>query len=353
MSQAFYNEHDAYPAQWMRNLIDAGQIAPGTVDERSVTDLDPAELAGFSQCHFFAGIGVWSYALRLAGWDDARSVWTGSCPCQPFSVAGQRRGTDDDRHLWPAWFRLIRECRPATVFGEQVGGAAGGAWLDAVCADLEAVGYAVGAAVLPAAGVGAPHMRHRIFFVAHDDRAGRDRLATPRVHERREASSSGEPAAGRVDGPSGHDADRCGAAGELADATHTDGRPGERGAQAGVGTDGERWRGSGGGRDAGEPRLEGHAGQEHDRHEPGRHGTRAAGSTPAASAHGGAWSDARWVWCRDNRWRPHGAESFPLSVAHGTAARVGRLRAYGNAIVPQVAAEFIAAYLDVKEDART
>ena len=59
--------------------------------------------------------------LEWAGWEGP--VWTGSCPCQPFSSAGLRAGSDDPRHLWPAWFRLIRECRPDTVFGEQVPGA--------------------------------------------------------------------------------------------------------------------------------------------------------------------------------------------------------------------------------------
>jgi DNA (cytosine-5)-methyltransferase 1 len=115
---AYYNEHDPYAAQWLRNLIDAGHIAPGIVDERSIVDVRPADLAGYTQCHFFAGIGGWSLALRLARWPDDRPVWTASCPCQPFSQAGAQRGSDDERHLWPAFFRLIGECRPAIVFGE-------------------------------------------------------------------------------------------------------------------------------------------------------------------------------------------------------------------------------------------
>jgi DNA (cytosine-5)-methyltransferase 1 len=129
--RAYYNEIDPYAAQWLRNLIDAGHIAPGDVDERSIVDVQPDDLRGYTQCHFFAGIGGWSLALRLAGWpDDDRPVWTGSCPCQPFSAAGAQRGSDDERHLWPAFFRLIGERRPAVVFGEQVAGAAGLAWLD-------------------------------------------------------------------------------------------------------------------------------------------------------------------------------------------------------------------------------
>ena len=117
---AYYNEHEPYAAQWLRNLIAAGHIVPGNVDARDIQDVTPDDLAGYTQCHFFAGVGGWSYALRLAGWPDDRPVWTGSCPCQPFSAAGNRAGTDDPRHLWPAWFRLIRECRPVTAIGEQV-----------------------------------------------------------------------------------------------------------------------------------------------------------------------------------------------------------------------------------------
>jgi DNA (cytosine-5)-methyltransferase 1 len=164
---AFYNENDPFPAARLKARIAAGLIAPGVVDERSVNDVKPADLTDHTQAHFFAGGGAWSYALRLAGVADDARVWTGSCPCQPFSMAGKRRGTADDRHLWPAWFRLIRECRPPLVFGEQVGDKDGRAWFDLVHADLEGCGYAVGAAVVPAAGVGAPHGRHRLYFGAY------------------------------------------------------------------------------------------------------------------------------------------------------------------------------------------
>lgn len=163
---AYYNEIEPFAAQWLRNLIAEDLIAKGDVDERSIVEVKPAELRGYTQCHFFAGIGGWSLALRLADWPDERPVWTGSCPCQPFSSAGKRRGFADDRHLWPVWRKLIAECRPATVFGEQVAAAIGGGWLDAVFADLEAEGYACGAAVLPACGGGAPHIRQRCWFVA-------------------------------------------------------------------------------------------------------------------------------------------------------------------------------------------
>jgi DNA (cytosine-5)-methyltransferase 1 len=167
---AYYNEIDPFAAQWLRNLIAAGHIAAGDVDERSIVDVAPSELAGYTQCHFFAGIGVWSHALRLAGWSDDRSVWTGSCPCQPFSAAGKGAGFDDERHLWPAFHHLIEQCRPATVLGEQVASPDGLAWIDLVQTDLENSGYASAAVDLCAAGVGAPHIRQRLYWTAYAER---------------------------------------------------------------------------------------------------------------------------------------------------------------------------------------
>lgn len=172
---AYYNEIDPYAAQWLRNLIAAGHIAPGDVDERSIIEVKPDDLRGYTQCHFFAGIGGWSYALRLAGWPDDRPVWTGSCPCQPFSAAGKQRGSDDERHLWPAFFDLIRERRPGTVFGEQVAGAAGYAWWDHVAADLEGAGYAAAATNLGAHSAGASHERQRLFWMADPEHTGLQR----------------------------------------------------------------------------------------------------------------------------------------------------------------------------------
>lgn len=166
---AFYNEIDPYAAQWLRNLILAGYIAPGVVDERPVQEIEAWELAGFTQCHFFAGIGIWSLALRSAGWSDDRPIWTGSCPCQPFSNAGQRKGISDDRHLWPYWFDLIAQCRPSTVVGEQVASKDGLGWFDIVSADMESANYAIGASDLCAAGFGQAHLRQRIYFVGLAD----------------------------------------------------------------------------------------------------------------------------------------------------------------------------------------
>jgi DNA (cytosine-5)-methyltransferase 1 len=161
---AYYNEIDGYAARWLRSLIGAGHIASGDVDERSIVDVQPEDLNGYVQCHFFAGLGGWPLAARLAGWDDASPLWTGSCPCQPFSNAGKRGGFSDPRHLWPEWQRLIAERKPPVVFGEQVASASD--WIVAVRGDLEALGYAVGAIPVQAGAIGARHKRPRWWFVA-------------------------------------------------------------------------------------------------------------------------------------------------------------------------------------------
>lgn len=211
MMFSYYNEFDPFAAQWLRELIKCGFIADGVVDERSITEVDPDDLKEFNQCHFFAGIGGWSYALRLAGVPDDTRLWTGSCPCQAFSVAGKQKGFDDERHLWPVFSKLIDECKPPVVFGEQVETAIKYGWLDLVQDDLESYGYACASAVLPAACVGAPHIRHRLYWggawptpvnTEHkDNRTWQDKdqnhllahvikgMATPRVFDSKEKPS--------------------------------------------------------------------------------------------------------------------------------------------------------------------
>lgn len=178
---AYYNENDAYAAQWLRNLIKAGHIAPGEVDERDIRLVQPEDLRGFGQCHFFAGIGGWSRALRLAGWQDERPCWTASVPCQPYSVAaslvgGGAKGQGDERDLWPCFYGLVRELNPSDLFGEQVASAIQWGWWDRTAMDLEAVGYAAAAVVLRADAVGADHERKRLYWCANAGGQGREGL---------------------------------------------------------------------------------------------------------------------------------------------------------------------------------
>lgn len=183
---AYYNEIDPHAAAWLRELIKDNLIAPGYVDERSISDVTPSDLDGFTQCHFFAGIGGWSLALRLAGWPDDRPIWTGSCPCQPFSTSGKKQGVNDERHLWPDFYKLINDRKPAIVVGEQVAswevvGRTGGkpkesdgpAWIDIVCHDLEESNYATGFTVFPAAGIGSPSKRDRCYWLALEYGSGK------------------------------------------------------------------------------------------------------------------------------------------------------------------------------------
>jgi len=103
-------------------------------------------------------------------WRGRADILTGGFPCQPYSSAGKRLGKDDERHLWPEMCRIISEITPAYVVGENVRGLLnwnGGVVFEEVCADLEAMGYEVWTGLIPAAGVGAPHRRDRVWWVAH------------------------------------------------------------------------------------------------------------------------------------------------------------------------------------------
>lgn len=327
----YYNESDPFAARWLRRLIRRGHIAHGIVDSRPIETVRPSELHGFTQIHLFAGIGGWPYALRLAGWSDSKPVWTGSCPCQPFSSAGKRRGSEDERHLWPVVARLIREHRPRVFFGEQVSSKDGLAWFDAVQTDLEGEGYAVGAIDTCAASVGAPHRRQRLFFVGHadGDRAGehpRKLLGDEAQHEERGANGGdGAERAGAVGGVGDSNSAREGARSRTSRGKIAESHRG--GATCGVDGSNEDGRS-----ELSAPRV-------HTQGELGDDAPRRSTS--------GFWADCDWVSCNDPggpRWRPTEPGTFPL--AHGVPERVGRLRGYGNAIVPQVAAAFVGAYLD-------
>jgi site-specific DNA-cytosine methylase len=507
---AYYNEHDPYAAAWIRELMKAGHIMQGEVDERSIEDVLPSDIAGFIRCHWFAGIAGWDYALRLANFPIDREVWTGSCPCQPFSTAGKGNGTEDDRHLWPIWYRLIQACNPHVVFGEQVAsslvlgkatneslqslqkkfagnglfeayrraleinlqGMSGGTckrkirdigqsssdgeispisrnqmdnkqglvfnnssetageiergtlrprsvqagnsghnksgclpsngdsirhgskarleqpffgqnkseqrvcqnehssgavfaecddarlgdrsskrdyesiksegqvddkrktanannteydektergWIDIVFDDLESSGYACAAVDFSAAGVGAPHIRQRLYWVGGLENAQLSksaRLGLVRGKGISEQKAGGLAGAGVADGlditgqNSGVLSEQDGGMAEP----HSDGC-GARSVAAQAARYGDTV-----GATCGE-----------DRHEP-------PGPT------NGLWRDADWLFCRDGKWRPVEPGTFPL--AHGLPARVGRLRGYGNAIVPQAAQAFIEAWME-------
>lgn len=248
---AYYNENDKKAAAWLRELIKRGLIMNGVVDERSICEVQPADLTGYTRVHLFAGIGGWDLALQLAGWPEDEPVWTGSCPCQPFSAAGKRQGTADKRHLWPEMHRLIAARKPAVVFGEQVASKAGREWLAGVFAQVEALGYRRAGADLCAAGVGSPHIRQRLWWMANTKDTYRGRPAGQSNKRRRTSETRGS----------------------------------------------------------------------------------------------GCWDRFSVVSCGDGKVRRFEPESFPL--AHGVPARMVRLRGYGNAIVPQVAAEFIQAYGEI------
>ncbi|HGF8722238.1 DNA cytosine methyltransferase [Klebsiella pneumoniae] len=382
---AYYNEIDPFAAQWLRNLIAAGHIAPGEVDERSIEDVTPDDLRGFTQCHFFAGIGVWSHSLRLAGWPDDRPVWTGSCPCQPFSAAGKGDGFADERHLWPHFFHLISERRPQHVFGEQVAAGNANVWFDIVQADLEGMGYAFGLVPFTSAGIGAPHIRERAYWVANAYSVISDRRGDVRAPGRDEYSNGGDDV-------------------RLADSNHDRQQPGQgagcRCQCAEQGIDIGRGGQNGGLGNTNVTRLEGFgwndgaAGREratgpaaapgvHDRlantdneqhsiaisgcgHEHASTGREQDSTAPAglrgdyrALEVNGFWRDADWLFCRDGKWRPVEPGTFPLvdgaaarmgRVEPGVARvassnRVGRLKGYGNAINAKAAAAFIRAYM--------
>jgi DNA (cytosine-5)-methyltransferase 1 len=299
---AYYNEIDPFAAQWLRNLIAAGHIAPGDVDTRSIEDVHPDDLKPYTQCHFFAGIGGWSYALRLAGWPDDKPVWTGSCPCQPFSAAGQGGGFSDERHLWPHFHHLISQCRPSVVFGEQVASKDGLGWLDLVQDDLEGTGYASAAVDLCAAGIGAPHIRQRLYWVARPPHPGlQERDCIEGL-----SGVQGKPSEGQVP--------VRGSVHAVVGLVHPDGAGPQSGSSAAS---------------------------------PPGYGDSAvtASCAPVPGPPNGHWRSADWLFCLDGKWRAVEPGTFPL--AHGVPNRVGRLRGYGNAIVPQVAAEVISAYMEI------
>ena len=434
---AYYNEIDKKAAAWLRELIRAGLIAPGEVDDRDIRDVTAHDLRGFTQHHFFAGIGVWSYALRRAGWGDDRPVWTGSCPCQPFSAAGKGAGFADERHLWPSWFRLIQDFKPQTVLGEQVASRAaiGGQPTDdllalwrrqellRLCENWLEENSPLGLQGMPERGragvasvqtiIGAiesePLDRWRKSESSKsrasvrsnggvaDDETGSRCVRDERASVQHGCASQLEHAVARSDQSIGglHDEEHAGrvvlgecgvrelgrgdvfesCADDIGRTTAAVRRAIDRACRALEEADGESWL------NTVQSQMEnaGYAfgaldlcaagfGAPHIRQRTffvadtdaarsqgrsrGRDGAneRAARTSSLGSESGstgptnGIWRDADWLLCRDGKWRPVSPGTFPL--VDGSAARVGRLRGYGNAIVAPVAQAFIEAVME-------
>lgn len=412
----YYNEFDNHAAAWLKQLIAEGLIPPGEVDQRSITDVSPNDLSGFTQCHFFAGIGGWALALEIAGWPDDRPVWTGSCPCQPFSVAGKQMGRSDPRHLWPAFRRLINRCRPPVVIGEQVASTDGRKWLSGVFANLETMGYAPAGSDLCAAGVASPHMRQRLYWAGfsladrnrssgpqheHEPGNGSQRAAGP--HDSAvsrgigSVADSGYKSAGRAPRSSeeesrralrespgcghsgfglaygirprleGHDRDgddrnesrridpgpvRSAAAsgGSVLALGHAPSDEQQRDRESG---EGDGWAGAPRGPGSRRPAME------HTDRDGCDSGVITSPTTgygdPADAAN--FWADSRLILCRDGKHRriPVEPALFPLAdglsykLARRRSARAPLLRGAGNAIVPQVAAAFIRAFMEISD----
>lgn len=348
---AYYNDNDRHAAAWLRELIKAGLITDGDVDERSIADVKGTDLRGYDRVHFFAGIGGWDYALQLAGWPTDRHVWTGSCPCQPFSSAGQRRGYDDERDLWPEFFRLIQECKPDVVLGEQVSSAEvvgtqlevafliavqtgdyaranklakqlaqkrgfhyWPRWVSRIQADLETIDYSFRFAVLGAHSVSAPHIRQRLYWVA-DGQGVHGGLSVYGREPRKEAVESfGSSENNRL----------AESACRQEHAPTTGGLHSEFGEDSGMGDARliqEGWSATTGEKEGayGEP------------------------SRPS----GNYWSNSILTLCGDGKARR--IESGLAALVDGLPGRVGLLRGYGNAIVPQVAAKFIRAFYEANK----
>lgn len=254
--------------------------------------------------------------VRALPYDDMPQVdlIAGGYPCQPFSAAGKRRGAQDDRHLWPYCIEAVRRLRPAWALFENVAGHVS-LGLDDVCADLEGEGYTIRPLLIPACAVGAPHRRARVFIVAHALGRGRDGIALQQ--------GSGETGRRRPPQPS--------PSGALA---HTSGLG--RGQRKPESSQPQRLA------DAHSPGATSPVGHPSGTRlplpkQPGEPSPTEcrSGSWSATGERGRApWADCVWVQCRDGKLRA--APSGVRMLAHGIPGRVGQIKGYGNAVVPQV-----------------
>lgn len=362
MSKIYYNEIEPFACFWLENLMKDGFIAEGQIDNRSIRDIQSEDLEGYTQCHFFAGIGVWSYALRQAGWSDDRPIWTGSCPCQPFSQAGLHKGDKDDRHLWPEFYRLIKECRPSAIIGEQVSGKGGFQFIDLLQTNLEEENYSATAVDLGAHSVGTSHSqgyhkRQRLYWVAenlgHSAEIGRGRWTKECGDHKWESGESVQGNGNAIRNQSGRRVEvDSGIVDNPNDQRVRSGRELLEGGQASdrkrqamsigssvnvslANTNSQRSQGFG-------------AKSEQQQHTKGRQNEIGHGSTDSQHSGSDHQNDTGWnydlIWCRDEKWRPVECGTFPMADA--TPNRIHILKALGNAIPGDTAKIFIESYMD-------
>jgi len=353
----YYNDNAAYSVKWLHHLMNENLIEEGIIDERSITDVRPGDLAGFTQCHFFAGIAGWSYALQLAGWPPDIPVWTASLPCQPFSIAGKRKGFEDTRHLWPVFRNLVAELQPGIIFGEQVSSTDGRDWFATVQTDLQKMGYVSAATDLCAAGVGAPHIRQRLYWLAYPEG---NRSADEQKPSQGEKRTIVTP-------------DRCGKTGGVAHSGGIAGRDAPTGKDPGKNqernADTTERPGNAGGRvvnaqDKGRrQRISRQEGQTQVKtRRPGASDRLADAEVPGLEGRGkqvsgkggqGPWKASALVGCIDGFSRPVPVEPGIYPLAPGLPGRMDAISGYGNSIVPILASEFIRSvmeYLDIKPE---
>lgn len=343
----YFNDNDIFVCRWLRNLYPDAKV-----DRRSISVIRGEEVASYKRVHLFAGIGGWEYALSLAGWPEDRPIWTGSCPCQPFSTAGKRKADNDERNLWPEMYRLIKEQRPPTVFGEQVASPLGRTWLAGVRNGLEEIGYAVGAVDMPACGVGAPYLRQRLYWVA---RRGED----SRVADTNRSGYTG---------------------GSWEWGATTEGRSSGYITKRSQSKRMDNTDGSGhGGHEPSNSEQSEHTDQPEANRHPSEAGVLSPGLGHTAEQRLQARQASLQQWRSEVPWTEfeilQGIDGSQRRIEPGTSslvdgfsgrvgrssnpnesilstseARVGRLKGYGNAIVPQLAAIFIRSFLEAEQE---
>ena len=259
MIPAYYNDIDPYCISRLRKLIKQGHLPEGDVDERSIEDVSADDLTGYGDIHLFAGIGGWPLAIRISGIQEGQGIWTGSCPCQPLSIANQYKRDSTD--LWAHFYRLVENRRPALCFGEQVISPLARSWFSTVRLQMEGLGYVTECADLCAASVGAPHIRQRLYW------------------------------------------------GSILPGSCETGRLGD--------TDPER--------------LE-----------------RRSSELEKQQSQMSAWQTSTTVLCADGKGRPIEPGIYPL--AYGVPERMGKLKGFGNSIIPQLAAQFMLSFIESVDD---